>query len=154
MQTTSLRVDLFPIEGKAYGPPAPPKAVDAAQEPSFLFGDDGFSFKDILDVINPLQQLPIISTFYRDETGDTISPASRIAGGALLGGPFGAIAALANTVIEEVTGDDAGGSVIAAFAGDSEKSSLLEKPDNPMPVYGRAARGGYSAYVRAQSLLN
>ncbi|MGQ3031076.1 MAG: hypothetical protein ACT60Q_22290, partial [Ferrovibrionaceae bacterium] len=35
-----------------------------------LFGDEGFSFKTVLDTINPLQHIPIVSTIYRELTGD------------------------------------------------------------------------------------
>lgn len=56
------------------------------------FGEDGLTFRDVLDVVNPLQHIPLIGTLYRKLTGDTIDPAMRIAGGALFGGPIGAIA--------------------------------------------------------------
>ena len=45
-----------------------------------LFGQDGFTFFDFLDIINPLQHIPVISTIYRSLTGDKIDPGSRIAG--------------------------------------------------------------------------
>ena len=44
------------------------------------FGQDGMTFLDFLDIINPLQHIPLVSTIYRKITGDTIDPASRIAG--------------------------------------------------------------------------
>ena len=37
---------------------------------SNFWGDDGFSFGDILDLINPLQHIPIVGTIYRAVTGD------------------------------------------------------------------------------------
>ena len=45
-----------------------------------LFGDDGFTFLDFLDIINPLQHIPVVSTIYRDLTGDTLDYGSRVAG--------------------------------------------------------------------------
>ncbi len=118
---------------------------------SSFFGADGFSFKDILDVINPFQQLPVVSTLYREISGETISTASRLAGGALLGGPIGFLIALANSAIEEVTGKDFGGNLLA-MAGDNENSEVEITYNDPMPTHG-AARKGYSAYVQAQSLF-
>src|SRR5690349_12138760 len=50
-----------------------------------LWGKDGFSFGALLDAINPLQHIPVVSTIYRAATGDTIGPAPRIMGGALFG---------------------------------------------------------------------
>lgn len=62
-----------------------------ASAPSFRpFGEDGLTFGDLLDVINPLQHIPFLGGLYRKLTGDTIDPAMRVAGGALFGGPIGA----------------------------------------------------------------
>ncbi|MDP6473864.1 MAG: hypothetical protein QF894_03030 [Alphaproteobacteria bacterium] len=44
----------------------------AARDSGGFFGADGFGFDDFLDLINPLQHIPIISTIYREITGDTI----------------------------------------------------------------------------------
>ena len=64
--------------------------------------DGGLGFGDLLDVINPLQHLPVVGTIYRALTGDTMSEAARMAGGALYGGPFGIIGALANVVVDPI----------------------------------------------------
>ena len=77
------------------------------------FGKDGLTFDDVLDVINPLHHLPIVGAIYRDITGDTISAASKVTGGALFGGPIGLAAAVADTVLRESSGQDAGGHVLA-----------------------------------------
>jgi hypothetical protein len=87
-----------------------------AQDAS-LWGEDGFSFKDMLDVINPLQQLPVISTLYRDATGDTISAGARMLGGLLLGGPIGLAASAVNAGIEAATGEDIGAQILSLFEG-------------------------------------
>ncbi|MBT5013959.1 MAG: hypothetical protein HON02_05865, partial [Rhodospirillaceae bacterium] len=34
------------------------------------FGADGFTFLDFLDIINPLQHIPVVGSLYRDMTGD------------------------------------------------------------------------------------
>jgi hypothetical protein len=77
------------------------------------------SFGDLLDALNPLHHLPIIGTLYRELTGDTLGEAARMTGGVLYGGPFGLIAALANTVVERETGRDIGSSAMAWFDGGS-----------------------------------
>lgn len=81
--------------------------------------DSDLGFMDLLDVINPLQHLPIVGTIYRSLTGDTISDAARMAGGALYGGPFGLIGALANVIVEAETGTDIGGNALAWLEGDA-----------------------------------
>ncbi|WP_120498253.1 hypothetical protein [Kiloniella sp. EL199] len=79
-----------------------------------------FGFFDFLDVINPLQHIPVISTLYREITGDEIQPAARIAGGMIFGGPTGFITAIANSVSEETTGKDIGENILEAFLGPNE----------------------------------
>lgn len=80
-----------------------------------FFGEDGLSFGDILDAINPLQHIPVVSTIYRAITGDQIDPGARLAGGAMFGGPIGFVASLINSAIESVSGEDIGGHVMALF---------------------------------------
>lgn len=90
-----------------------------------MFGadDDSPSFWDLLDVINPLQHIPIINDLYREATGDKIGVGARLAGGALFGGPVGLIGAALNAVLEEATGHDAGGHLIALFRDDAATPS-------------------------------
>jgi hypothetical protein len=76
------------------------------------FGDDGPSFFDMLDIINPFQHIPVVSSIYRAVTGDEISHVPRLLGGALFGGLFGAIAALVNVIVDEITGSDVGEHVL------------------------------------------
>ncbi len=83
-----------------------------------LFGDDGFTFLDFLDIINPLQHIPIVSTIYRDLTGDILDHGSRVAGSILFGGPIGALVAVVNVIFEETTGKDVGEHVMAFFTDD------------------------------------
>jgi len=71
-----------------------------------LFGKDGFTFYDFLDIINPLQHIPVISTIYRSITGDQIDPGSRIAGATLFGGPLGGALASMDVAIKHKTGLD------------------------------------------------
>ncbi len=112
-----------------FAPPAPParpaphESGDTkthAPADSFvtrLFGADGFNFLDILDIINPLQHIPFVSNLYRALTGDTIAPASRVAGGALFGGPIGAAVSLVNSIVAEWSGKDMSDHVVAFFTG-------------------------------------
>ena len=75
-----------------------------------------YSVGDLVDIINPLQQLPIIGTVYRALTGDSIKPEMRVAGGALYGGPIGMALAVADSAVEEASGRDTGGNIVAMFA--------------------------------------
>ena len=48
-----------------------------------LFSADGLTFRDVLDMINPLQHLPVVSNIYRAITEDELSAGSRLVGGYL-----------------------------------------------------------------------
>jgi hypothetical protein len=53
--------------------------------------DSSFGLSDMIDIINPLQHIPIVSNLYQSATGDTIGSVAMIVGGAIFGGPLGAL---------------------------------------------------------------
>lgn len=83
-----------------------------------FFGEDGFTFGDLVDIVNPLQHLPVISTLYREMTGDDISQGARLAGGSLYGGPIGLVTAIADNAVTAQTGKDLGETAMAFLLGD------------------------------------
>ncbi len=97
------------------------------------FGADGFTFLDFLDIINPLQHIPGVSTLYRGITGDEIDPGSRIAGGTLFGGPIGTVVSLANVSLEQRTGQDMGEHMMAWLGGGEEDGQGVELANPPPP---------------------
>ncbi len=98
---------------------------NSPQEANF-FGADGFDFGDLLDIINPLQHLPVISSIYRTLTGDEISPASRLAGGALFGGPIGFASAFTTAIIEDATKTTIGDVIVSTFTDEDEIDSAKQ----------------------------
>lgn len=82
-----------------------------------LWGEDGFDFWDLLDVINPLQHIPFVNTLYREMTGDEIGAAPRLAGGFLFGGPIGLAISGANVAVEAMSGQDIGEHAVALWKG-------------------------------------
>ena len=93
-------------------------------------GDDvpeyDLSWGDVLDVINPLQHIPIVSSFYRTLTGDTISGSARVLGSTLYGGPIGMIAGAANAIMAEVNGADLGDTLVAGLLGEELPDAAIE----------------------------
>ena len=85
---------------------------------------DGF-LATLLDVINPLQHIPVVGSLYREITGDEISQAASIAGGALFGGPIGLASATANAIFEQASGNDLMGHAVALFT-DGAPDPLLQ----------------------------
>ncbi|HSR72768.1 MAG TPA: hypothetical protein VLL72_10350 [Kiloniellales bacterium] len=112
------------------------------------------SFDDLLDLVNPLQHIPIVSTVYRALTGDAIEGPARILGGFLYGGPFGFLASIADTLFAQATGRDVGATVVAALTGDetpqapgdfavaaAEPEPSAEPADGPPPLVTAAGPG-------------
>lgn len=108
--------------------PAPATEPAPAKAGHPMFGDDGFTFGDFLDIINPLQHIPIVSTIYRAVTGDKIDPGSRLAGGGLFGGPIGLVASMISGMVEEATGKDPGEHALAALGIDIGPNANLSAP--------------------------
>lgn len=81
----------------------------------------------VLDVINPLQHIPVISTLYRHLTGDEISPMAQVAGDTLYGGPIGAAFSMANLAVKADTGEDVGDHVLAMVTGKTSPATPAEK---------------------------
>lgn len=98
--------------------PAPNPASTPSKSVS-LWSKDGFGFKDILDIINPLQHLPVIGSIYRYLTGDEMSGGSRIVGDALYGGPIGFGVGVVSTLLMDSSGRDLGERTIASVFGPS-----------------------------------
>ena len=101
---------------------------------AFQDGDDSPSFMDILDTINPLQHIPVISTIYRELTGDEPGAVSRLVGGALFGGPIGLALASVDSIIDDQTGKDVGGHVWAAIMGDDDPTQPTTKLAEAAPA--------------------
>ena len=99
-----------------------------------LFGADGFQFRDLLDLVNPLQHIPLVGNLYRRMTGDVLDPAIRIAGGALFGGPVGAGLAAVALAFKEFAG-----------AAASEPAQARAQPAGPYE-----ARGGWMVAATRQ----
>jgi hypothetical protein len=96
---------------------------------------DSFSFRDLIDIINPLQHLPIVSTLYRWVTGDAIGALPRIIGDGIYGGPIGLVTGLFNAEIKQESGKDAGEHMIALLGG----GELAPPAPAPPTVAGKDA---------------
>jgi hypothetical protein len=97
-------------------------APASAQAPA---DDGGFSFADFLDIINPLQHLPVISTLYRHFTGDQIKIPEKVAGDTLYGGLYGLVASLGDVLFQQITGKNVGDTVLAFVIGDDRPSTAI-----------------------------
>ena len=119
-----------------------------SDEESDFFGEDGFDLGDLLDVINPLQHIPVISSIYRSLTGDEISPAARLAGGTLYGGPVGLVSAFVSGIVEDTANTTLGDIVVAAFTGEDE-TEVAAQPASISPAAGTPASAPIAASAMA-----
>jgi hypothetical protein len=93
-----------------------------------------FGFGDLLDMVNPLQHIPVVGHLYREFTGDDIRPIGQIVGGALFGGPLGAAAGVMNAVIEDATGKDVTGNAFSFMLnGDAPEFKTAAAPEQNTP---------------------
>ncbi|MDD3181981.1 MAG: hypothetical protein PHD48_04150 [Alphaproteobacteria bacterium] len=81
------------------------KATEVAYE------DDDFSLGDLVDLLNPLQHIPVIGSIYRELTGDEIKPDVQVAGSLLFGVATGSIllsaaTGIASAAFEQQTGKE------------------------------------------------
>ncbi|HET9149250.1 MAG TPA: hypothetical protein VFO61_02115 [Alphaproteobacteria bacterium] len=117
-----------------------------------LWGKDGFSFASVLDIVNPLQHIPVVSTVYQKLTGDVASPGADLVGGALFGGPIGLAVAAVDTSIKGETGAGIGGHVLALFdSGTSDAGTAVAQADNPTPTPTQPSSALVAAAVPANT---
>jgi len=126
-------------------------AIDHSYYPHGKSEADGagsmtLSFDDFLDMINPLQHIPLVSSIYRGIVGDSINPVSRIVGDAVYGGVFGLASAGVTTlgaigdefVAANNGGTTASGTLISALFGtdplsDNQGTQLADSTKTAAP---------------------
>ncbi|MGA1859480.1 hypothetical protein VH569_26115 [Azospirillum sp. 11R-A] len=109
-------------------------------------------FDDLLDVVNPLQQLPVVSSVYREATGEEISIPARLAGGFLFGGLPGLIGSAAMVAFEEVTGDSVLGHIGSLLEEGPETATAEGPPAGGLPWMTGGGDGGDPSLPSPQSL--
>jgi hypothetical protein len=114
----------------------PADAGAAATKTASTDSSDGKSFwQDVLDVVNPLQHLPIVGTVYRAITGDKIGDVEKVAGDTLYGGPLGLVSSLADVAFEKITGKDFGSTVMSMLdiGADDKATAVAAAAMKPLP---------------------
>ena len=114
------------------------------------------AFEDLLDIVNPLQHLPVVGTLYRAITGDKMDTVPKIAGDTLYGGLWGAIGSLADTAFEALTGKDFGATILALVTDGPGESRPVQvaaaQPAKPQAVYAGAGELAFSNAMTAKGI--
>lgn len=105
-------------------------AYAANQGPYPTTTHDTLDFGDVIDVVNPLQHIPVVNMLYRGITGDEIGGVAQIIGGAIYGGPIGAVSGTINAIVKHETGKDVAGNAVSMLLGDN-KQAPAEIYNNP-----------------------
>ncbi|MDD5585669.1 MAG: hypothetical protein PHY92_01765 [Alphaproteobacteria bacterium] len=101
---------------------------------------EDFGWDDLLDVLNPLQHIPVLGTIYREMTGDTIKPVARVAGDVLFGAVTGSlivsgIVSAVSAAYEQQTGEEPAMQVADALFGikssNAAAPTMLAEADVP-----------------------
>lgn len=150
-----VRRDIAALRAERTEPAARP--ADTAAAEGVAASDEGMSFWDVLDIVNPLQHIPVVNKIYRAVTGDTIGQPAKIAGSALFFGPVGMAVAAADAIVEKQTGRDTVDNVasLIGIGGGSDTPPAAEEdpftvtaprpqamaaaPIPPMPASGQGA---------------
>jgi hypothetical protein len=139
--------------------PALEEERTAAASPTDAQAQQNPKFSDVVAILNPLQNLPIVGTIYRKLTDDVPHPAARAIGGLLWGGPMGLLGAVFSYVAEQVSGKTTTEIVQDIFGGQgaqapaaAEKSAAADPPQAvpaesgpPSPPISVPARGEAAA---------
>jgi hypothetical protein len=141
------------LEANPPTPPAKPAKHFA------LWEQEEFGFRDIVDIINPLQHIPIVATLYRNMTGEKIGAVARVVGGALWGRLGGFVSGLVNVVVDWFTGKDIGDHIYSALFGQPSESAnetvvaQAPKPTLSSPVAPAAIQETAAVPVQPSSEL-
>jgi hypothetical protein len=131
---SEVAINVNGAEHHNMGPIAPAPGKNG--KPLTLWEKDTFGFADFIDIINPLQHIPIVATIYRNFSGDQMGAAPRVIGGALWGRVGGFITGVANVLVEWWSGKDIGDHIYSALFNPASKDG------NAVAVAGRRTMPG------------
>lgn len=126
------------IAAAAVSPTTSPPSSPPSSPGNSLWSHGHFSFKDLVDIVNPLQHVPIIGSIYRYLTGDEPSGGARIVGDTIYGGPIGFGVSVVSSVLSGGDGKDLGERAMAAVFGPMDNGSnpavAAQTPATPQPM--------------------
>lgn len=132
-------------------PAAPPAAPSSEHLGRSMWSHGSFSFKDLLDIVNPLQHLPIIGSIYRYLTGDEPAVGTRVIGDALYGGPIGfGVSVVTNALLTDESGQDLGERLLADVFGPRDHGS----PTLGTPAVAAAGQPAIPATLPARGIAS
>ena len=120
------------VAGNLSKDPSAPTPSTAPAKVFSLWQNASFEFGDFLDIVNPLQHVPIVATIYRNLTDDRIGMAPRVIGGALWGRVTGLVTGVINSLVEWFTGKDIGDHIYAKIWGEQANANAVARAAKPV----------------------
>ena len=100
------------------------RVVEDPEATRLFLGEDGkFGWDDFVDLINPLQHIPLVNIAYRAITGDEINGAARLVDFAF--GPVAGVSTALDLAFRDVAGDSMANTAVAALFGSEEGGEAL-----------------------------
>jgi len=136
-----------------------PSAPTQTAEPKKVFSlwqNASLEFGDFIDIVNPLQHIPIVATIYRHLTDDRIGMAPRVIGGALWGRLSGLVSGVVNSLVEWFTGKDIGEHIYAKIWGEPANvngAALAAKPVGEKDAVIEVDAARFAAAVAPEPVL-
>ncbi|MBF0369991.1 MAG: hypothetical protein HQL52_11105 [Magnetococcales bacterium] len=123
-----------------------PAGGQGQEEKSILWEGKQAGFGDLLDTVNPLQHLPVVSQLYRQNTGDNIGNLPKLLGGTLVGtltgnAPMAAVSAVADILVKESSGRDVGENILALVTPPTTPRENYTVVGSGVPTANREAPG-------------
>jgi hypothetical protein len=96
------------------------RIVESAESRQLFLGPDGeFGWDDFVDVINPLQHIPLVNIAYRAITGDEIYGAARLVDFAF--GPLAGVSTAIDLGFRNLTGESMASNAVSALFGPGDE---------------------------------
>jgi len=96
------------------------RVVESEESRKLFLGPDGeFGWDDFVDLINPLQHIPLVNIAYRAITGDEIYGAARMVD--LAFGPLAGLSTAVDLMFRDMTGQSMAANAVSALFGPGDK---------------------------------
>lgn len=119
------------------------RVVESAESQELFLGPDRqFGFDDFLDIVNPLQHIPLVNIAYRAMSGDKIYGAARLFDAGF--GPAAGVSAVVDLALTSTTGESMEDRAVAALFGredEAENMAQIVAPESQQLADRRLRRG-------------
>ena len=96
-------------------------------KPQPFWGKDGFTFGDVLDMVNPLHHIPVLSRYYEQTSNDDACEGARLVGGIIYGGWIGGVSGILSSLVNSAVRNETNHDVVDHLIAMSEANKKQQK---------------------------